>query len=348
MLSLDEIKKTLKEYDGIPVSFMEVCGTHTGEISRNGIVSMLSPKIRLVSGPGCPVCVTVASYIDRLLELSCRENTCVVSFGDLFRVRGSQLCLSDMCGRGGRTKMVYAPEDIIALADGEPETEFVFAAVGFETTAAVYADLTERLVSRNIQNVKFLTSLKRMPPAIQWVCENGGAIDGFIAPGNVSVVTGSEIYRPLSEQFGIPFAVAGFEGAELLIAIYGLLKNAGKPRVMNCYPYAVTEGGNQTAQKKIETYFEPCTAAWRGLGRIASSGLKLKQEYACFDAGSERLYEDAHYNPACRCTEVLVGRVNPTQCPLFGKLCNPQNPQGACMVSAEGCCHTWFVNRRER
>ncbi|WP_253291186.1 hydrogenase formation protein HypD [Acetivibrio sp. MSJd-27] len=348
MLSLDEIRKRLKEYDGIPVSFMEVCGTHTGEIARNGIVSMLSPKIRLVSGPGCPVCVTVASYIDRLLKLSCRERTCVVSFGDLFRVKGSRLCLNDIRGRGGRAEMVYAPENIISLAEKEPETEFIFAAVGFETTAAVYADLMERLIAFKIRNIKLLTALKVMPPAIQWVCENGSGIDGFIAPGNVSVVTGSGIYRPLSERFGIPFAVAGFAGEELLIAVYGLLKNIGKPKVMNYYPYAVTEEGNRTAQKKIAAYFEPCAAAWRGLGMIADSGLKLKREYACFDAGSESLCEDAQYNPSCRCAEVLVGKISPTQCPLFGTVCQPQNPQGACMVSAEGSCHNWFVNRRKR
>lgn len=348
MLSLDEIKKELKEYDGTPVAFMEVCGTHTGEISKNGIVSMLSPKIRLVSGPGCPVCVTVASYIDRLLELSCREKTCVVSFGDLFRVRGSRLCLNDIRAEGGRAEMVYAPEEILSMARKEPDTEFVFAAVGFETTTAVYADLAEQLVANNIPNVKLLTALKVMPPAIQWVCENGGGIDGFLAPGNVSVVTGCEIYRPLAERFHLPFAVAGFTGEELLVAIYGLLKNLGKPKVMNYYPYAVSKEGNQMAQKKIAAYFEPCTAAWRGLGTIEKSGLRFKREYACFDAGSEALYQDVSYHPSCRCAEVLTGKINPLQCPLFGRVCQPQSPQGACMVSTEGSCHNWFVNRRER
>ncbi len=348
MLSLEKIKRELKEYDGPPVSLMEVCGTHTGEISRNGIISMLSPCIRLVSGPGCPVCVTVASYIDRLLTLACREHTCVVSFGDLFRVKGSELCLSDIRGRGGRAEMVYAPEEILSMAEAEPETNFVFAAVGFETTTAVYADLMEQLVEKKISNVRLLTALKVMPPAIEWVCRNSDGIDGFLAPGNVSVITGSSIYQPLAERFDIPFAVSGFGGEELLVAIYGLLKHVGQGKVMNYYSYAVTPQGNQMAQEKINRYFEPCAAVWRGLGMIEHSGLKLKDSYQMYDAGSADLYQDAHYNPACRCAEVLVGKCKPTECSLFGRVCQPMNPQGACMVSTEGSCHNWYVSRRER
>ena len=343
-----DIRKFLQEYDGPPVRIMEVCGTHTASVAHNGIPSLLSPKIRLISGPGCPVCVTVTDYIDRLIELSLTPGTVVATFGDMLRVTGSRRSLKDARADGAKVRMLYAPSDILPLAIAEPETTFVFAAVGFETTTAVYAALIDDLVTSGVTNVKILTSLKVMPPVIDWVCREEGGIDGFLAPGHVSVITGSNLFVPIAEQYRIPFAVAGFEGEQILTALYALVKmiGAGDSRVVNLYPSAVTAEGNRTAQAMIAKYFEPCDAAWRGIGIVKDSGMQLKDEYKEFDAGSRGLWSDVTLHPECRCGRVITGAMKPVGCPLFGKKCTPENPMGACMVSSEGSCHSYYVNRR--
>ena len=343
---MTDIKRFLKEYDGPAVRLMEVCGTHTAQISRCGISSMLSPKIRLVSGPGCPVCVTVTSYVDRLVELSGKPKTTVVSFGDMLRVCGSRMSLNDARAAGGSVKMVYSPMDALKLAREDPSAEYIFAAVGFETTAPVYAMLLEEAALSGVENLKILTSLKTMPPVIDLICEKQGGVDGFIAPGHVSVITGSDIFLPLSEKYGIPFVVAGFEGEQILAAVYALVKLRGKGVTMNLYPSAVTAKGNVTAQESVRKYFEPCDAAWRGIGLIPDSGIALKKEYALYDAGGAELTQDAGFEQGCSCAEVLTGAKSPLECPLFGKVCTPESPHGACMVSMEGSCFHYYVNRR--
>ena len=342
-----DYKKYLMEYDGPPVNLMEVCGTHTAAISHCGIPSMLSPRIRLISGPGCPVCVTVTDYIDRLIELCLEPQNVVVTFGDLLRVSGSKQSLNDAKALGGQVRMVYSPLDTLKLAAADKTKTFVFAAVGFETTAPVYAMLLEEARKENITNIKILTSLKTMPAVIDWVCEKQGGIDGFLAPGHVSVITGSGIFDALSQKYQIPFAVAGFEGEQILAAIYALVKCYRKAKVMNLYPSAVTARGNETAQRTVNKYFIPCDAAWRGMGMIANSGRMLRAEYHAFDAGSANLNADRGHNPACRCAQVLTGALQPNACPLFGTVCTPQSPQGACMVSTEGSCYNYFVNKRK-
>jgi len=345
-MNLETIKKYLKEYEGEEVALMEVCGSHTGAISKFGIPTLLSKKIRLISGPGCPVCVTPSAYIDRLIELCKEPDTCVATFGDLMRVPGSEKNLSLAKGEGGNVRMVYSPMELLTLAKENPTTNYIFAAVGFETTTPVYALLLESLIRENIKNVKLLTALKTMPAAINWLCASGAPITGFIAPGHVSVITGSDIFKPLADKYGIPFAVAGFQGEEILEALYGLVKCQGSGKVMNFYPKVVTAEGNTVAQKKVATYFEESSAVWRGMGAIEGSGLLLRKEYAEFDAGSADLNEDKKINKACRCDQVLMGKISPTECPLFRKVCNPMNPQGACMVSEEGSCHQYLVNNR--
>lgn len=342
-----DIKGYLKEYDGPPLALMEVCGTHTAEISHHGITSMLSPKIRLVSGPGCPVCVTVTAYIDRLVELSLKPDHTVVSFGDMLRVKGKHQNLNDARAAGGHVQMVYSPMDTLQLAEAHPERTFVFAAVGFETTVPIYALLLEEAARKQINNVRLLTSLKMMPQVIDMVCRDIGGVDGFLAPGHVSVITGSELFAPLSERYRLPFAVAGFRGEELLAAIYALVRRQGRAGVMNLYPSAVTEKGNQAALQLIDKYFVPYDAAWRGLGLVPGSGLRLREQYACYDAGSADLVEDNVINKNCRCPQVLTGQLSPSQCSLFGRACTPQSPQGACMVSTEGSCYHYYVNRRQ-
>lgn len=343
-----DIKRFLREYDGDPVRLMEVCGTHTAEISRNGIPGMLSEKISLVSGPGCPVCVSVTDYIDRLIALSKERENVVVSFGDMLRVPGTEETLSDARAERGSVRMVYSPMDMLSFAQDDPAHIYIFAAVGFETTTPVYATLLEEALKRGIANVRLLTALKTMPRAIDWICTNGSGIDGFIAPGHVSVITGSDIFVPLAQRYHIPFAVAGFTGEALLGAIYALIKRHAQPDVVNLYPSAVTANGNKKAQALVCKYFEPCDAAWRGLGVIPASGMALRPEYRQFDAGSAALTRDQSKNPLCKCAQILTGELAPPQCPLFGAECTPLNPQGACMVSLEGSCYHYLMNNRRQ
>lgn len=346
-MNIQDIVSFLKAYDGPAMNIMEVCGSHTAAIAKNGIPGMLSEKITLLSGPGCPVCVTPSAYVDRLLELAEDPKNCIVTFGDLIRVPGStKRNLSNARGEGARVEMVYSPMDTIALAKADPDTVFIFAAVGFETTAPVYAELVDTVVREHIGNIRLLTALKTMPEVIEYLCAHGAPIDGFIAPGHVSVITGTEVYRPIAEKYSIPFGVSGFSGQELLTAIYGIVRSYGRGRVMNFYPSVVKTEGNPRARALFDTYFERADASWRGMGRIPGSGRVLKSAYADLDAGSRGLDTDAKANPACCCDRVLMGLMRPYECPLFGKVCTPIDPQGACMVSAEGSCHSYLVNRR--
>lgn len=351
-MSLAQMRDFLANYDGPEIHIMEVCGSHTAAISKNGIRGMLSEKIHLISGPGCPVCVTPTAYVDRLIELALTPNTCVVTFGDMLRVPGSKYSLSEVQGMGGRAIMVYSPMDIFALAEKEPETTFVFAALGFETTTPVYALLLEEVIERNIENVKLLTALKTMPGVIAYLCENGASIQGYLAPGHVAAVTGSDLFKPLAEKYQIPFAVSGFEGEEILEALCGIvqahqsmesLENASAP-VMNFYPAVVSAEGNVRAQELVRKYFQQTDAAWRGMGIVHGTGMELREEYEKYDAGSKALVEDNKRNKACCCDQILMGKMQPQQCPLFGKVCKPLTPQGACMVSEEGSCHSAFAS----
>ncbi len=342
-----DIKRFLREYDGPSVRLMEVCGTHTAEISHNGIPGMLSPQISLISGPGCPVCVTVTDYIDRLCALSMQDDHVIVSFGDMLRVPGTHGSLNDARAHGGNVRMVYSPMDVLSFAAEDPHHQYVFAAVGFETTAPIYASLLDEAIRKDIQNIRLLTALKTMPPVIDWVCANSTNIDGLIAPGHVSVVTGSDLFIPLSEKFGLPFVVAGFAGEQLLAAIFALVKRRGISGVLNLYPSVVTPRGNEKAQALVSKYFEPCDAAWRGIGTIRNSGMTLRKEYQQFDAGSAGLDRDTCTNALCKCAQVLTGSISPPQCPLFGGSCTPQHPQGACMVSTEGSCYHYLMNNRK-
>lgn len=369
-MNLVQMREFLQNYDGPELNIMEVCGSHTAAISKNGIRGILSPKLHLISGPGCPVCVTPTAYVDKLVELALTPNTCVVTFGDMLRVPGSKHSLSEVQGMGGRAVMVYSPMDIFALAEKEPDTTFVFAAVGFETTTPVYALLLEEIIEKNIENVKILTALKTMPGVIDYLCENGATIQGFLAPGHVAAVTGSELFAPLAEKYKIPFVVSGFDGEEILEALCELVSAASvredagaKSRedvnmdvdedtskyvrtslVRNCYPSVVSMEGNVKAQQLVSKYFVASDATWRGMGTIPGTGMELRKEYEKYDAGSRGLNEDNKRNKACCCDQILMGKMQPQQCPLFGKVCKPLTPQGACMVSTEGSCHSTYTS----
>lgn len=345
-MDIGSVIKYLKNYNGKKIKLMEICGTHTASIMQNAIPSLINKNIELISGPGCPVCVTVSDYTDKLIELALNGNV-IVTFGDMIRVPGSKNALKDIKSSNTDIRMVYSPMQITEYAKQEPNKEFIFAAVGFETTTPVYALLIEELIKQNIKNVKLLTALKTMPGAVDKICSLGGSIDGFIAPGHVCAVTGSNVFIPLAQKYNIPFVVSGFEAKEILSSIYALTKMQGKDEVLNLYKYVVKEERNQTAYDKVHKYFEECDASWRGLGIIKNSGLALKNEYAEFDAGSKELINDFSCKNGCICAKIIIGEKKPDDCPLYSKVCTPEHPCGACMVSGEGTCFNYYSTNEQ-
>lgn len=347
MKTLQQVINDLKAYDGEKIKIMEVCGTHTSSIFKNGIRSLISPKIELISGPGCPVCVTPPAYIDKLVEYSLRGNYCVLTFGDMMKVKGSKLSLTEARALGAKVKVLYSPLDAVNAAVENKDTQFVFAAVGFETTTPIYALLIEEITRNKIDNLKILTSLKTIMPAISYICENEEKIDAFLCPGHVSVITGCGIYRELSKKYHKPFVVAGFEGEHILAAIWEILRQlqSGQYSMKNMYVNAVSEEGNSKALEMMDKYFEISNDYWRGIGIIGKSALRLKPQYAGFDVGSN--FDACIETPpkGCRCKDVILGRIHPVDCPLFGKTCTPLNAAGPCMVSSEGVCGIWYKNR---
>lgn len=345
-MNINDVIKALKEYDGEEITLMEVCGTHTASISENAIPSLISDKIHLISGPGCPVCVTVSDYVDKLIELALDGNV-IITFGDMIRVPGSKKALKDIKFEGADIRMVYSPTETIELAKAEPNKNFVFAAVGFETTTPIYALLLDEIIKQKIQNIQLLTALKTMPNVIATLCESDNKIDGFIAPGHVAVITGSNAFVPLAEKYSLPFAVSGFEAEEILASIYALIKLRRQGKVINLYKSAVTSERNEKAFEIVHKYFEEYDAPWRGLGIIKGSGMALKKEYTAYDARSRELTNDYSYQKGCLCGEIISGNKKPTDCPLYNKICTPENPKGACMVSNEGTCHNYITNNRK-
>ncbi|QIB69228.1 hydrogenase formation protein HypD [Aminipila butyrica] len=347
MVTLEQIVKELKEYDGEEIKIMEVCGTHTSSIFKNGIRSLISPKIKLISGPGCPVCVTPSVYVDKLVELSLKPSHCVLTFGDMMKVKGNQGSLTEAVAKGGRVRVLYSPLDSLTAAQEDPDTQYVFAAVGFETTTPIYGLLLDEILKKNLSNLKLLTSLKTITPALEYICENEKGIDAFIAPGHVSVIIGSQSYEALAEKYGKPFVVAGFGGEHILAAIYEILLQLrdGRHQVKNMYVSAVSQEGNPQALSVINQYFETKEDFWRGIGVIPQSSLGLKSAYQQFDAGSSFIEYREELPKGCRCTDVILGRITPVECPLFGGSCTPLNAVGPCMVSTEGVCGIWYKNR---
>lgn len=345
-MTLEQVRSKLKSYKGRNIKIMEVCGTHTASIFKAGIRSMLPAEIKLISGPGCPVCVTPSAFIDKLVEYSMKENYQVLTFGDMMKVRGNKYSLTQAKALGGQVRYLYSPLQSLALARENPQINYIFAAVGFETTTPLYAILLEEMEKAGIRNLKLLTSVKTMIPALDFLCEKE-EIDGFLCPGHVSVIIGSKVYEPLAKKYQKPFVVTGFEGEHILASIYEIVTQieAKEYRMKNLYTSSVKEEGNQKAYGAIRKYFEPCDAYWRGIGTIPGSGLRLKEDYLKYDAGSEEAFAEESLPKGCRCTDVILGRINPAECPAFGKRCTPMDALGPCMVSSEGACGIWYKNR---
>lgn len=340
MNAVNALKKNLSEYRGKPLKIMEVCGTHTATAAKGGIRSLLPPNIRLISGPGCPVCLAASAYIDRLCDLA-DEGCIIASFGDLLKVKGTKGSLLNARAEGRRIEMVYSPLDALKIARDEPEKTVVMAAVGFETTAPAYALVIQTAIEQGITNIRLLTALKRLVPALEALCAEED-IDAFIAPGHVAAVIGSDCFKPLAQRFHKPFVVAGFTPENMLAAIYLLVNKAGGAFTDNLYGEVVRPEGNMKALAAIEKYFEPGEAYWRGLSLIEDSGFYLKNKYQAYDMGSRGLVDEKSDRYGCRCGEVLTGRLEPSKCPLFKSRCTPENAFGPCMVSAEGACGIWY------
>lgn len=341
--SVIRARSIVENYSGPEIRIMEVCGTHTHEIFRLGIRSILPDNIQLISGPGCPVCVTPMSYIDEAVYLALEKNAIICTFGDLVRVPGSEMSMWQARGKGGTIKTVYSPVDAVKIAGENPDREVVFLAVGFETTTPGVCIALEKAVKEGITNFSLLTANKTMRNAY---IQLKTSADAYMYPGHVSTMTGMGVYRELARDYGISGAVTGFTASEIITALATIIKKLGegKPFAENCYPRVVTEEGSRPSRVIVNRVMEPCDAEWRGLGVIHDSGMRLKEEYSSYDARKKFSIPEMNgvTSPGCRCGEILLGQIKPYDCPLYGKVCTPEHPVGACMVSGEGTCSAYY------
>ncbi|MBN1949179.1 MAG: hydrogenase formation protein HypD [Candidatus Cloacimonetes bacterium] len=323
-----------------PLRLMEVCGTHTMAIGHWGIRKLLPATISLISGPGCPVCVTPTSLIDALIEL---KSVTIATFGDLIRVPGNYGSLELARARGLQVKVIYSPLEALELAE---KREVILVGIGFETTIPGMAQTLIEARRRNLKNFSLLPAFKTIPPALRALLkENDVQIDGFLLPGHVSVIIGLESYRFMTQEFGIGGIITGFEPLDIVTAIYHLaLQQENSPRIENEYRRCVSDRGNRIARDLMEQVLEVQDAPWRGLGWIPGSGLGIRAEFAEFDASRKYGITLAAGNdpPGCRCGDVLKGKIIPPECPLFARVCQPENPIGPCMVSSEGSCAAYY------
>ncbi len=339
-----------------PVRIMEVCGTHTMAIFRNGLKQMLPKTVELVSGPGCPVCVTPSSIIDGFVELAGNPEVIITTFGDMVRVPGSNGSLADARAEGAKVEIVYSPMDSLVFAENNPDKQVVFLSVGFETTtptiAATVLEAERRRKESNFPaNFSIFPANKIMGPPLKMLMEDPALkVDGLLCPGHVSIVTGSDAFKFLVDDYGLACAVAGFEPADVLRGIIALVEQVENrtPKVENCYGRIVSRKGNLKARQLVDQVFTTADSEWRGLGNIPDSGLIVQDDYKTFDITSLFNIKSApSIEPkGCECGEILKGIKSPPGCPLFGSRCTPSSPVGPCMVSAEGTCAAWYRYQR--
>ena len=341
----EEIKRISKK----EISLMEVCGGHTMAIHRFGLLSLLPPNIHLLSGPGCPVCVSGQHFIDTAIAYARMPGAIITTYGDLIRVPGSASSLEKEKASGYDIRIVYSVLESLEIALKHPGNKVIFLGIGFETTAPLTAAAIVEAKKRKIRNFSVLSAHKVMPPVMKALVIEGVKINGFIAPGHVTAITGTSIYKDLPVSFGLGVVVAGFEPVDMMQAILMLISQveAGKPKIEIQYQRVVQEKGNPIAQKLLKKVFELKDDRWRGLGMIPLSGLKIRPGFSDFD--TERLYPlDVPVAPepkGCICGMILRGLKTPHDCRLFGKKCTPADPVGACMVSGEGTCSTYYKYR---
>ncbi len=324
---------------------MEVCGTHTMSIAKAGIKNVLPEGVNLISGPGCPVCVTPVGAIDEILKLSENENIIIATYGDMIKVPGSTKGdnLARRMSLGAKAEIVYSSFDAVKLAKENPEKEIVFLGIGFETTAPGTAAAIKIAKEENVKNFYVLSLLKLVEPALRTLIKDPEFnVQGFLCPGHVAVIIGTDGFEFLASEYKIPSVVAGFEPKEILDAIKMLISQIknGEAKIENAYEKIVCKEGNISAMQTLKEVFEPQDCLWRGLGNIPKSGLKIKEEYAEFDATKKFGIEikDVNQSSLCRCEDIICGKATPKDCPAFGGLCTPMDPEGPCMVSSEGAC----------
>lgn len=322
--------------------FMEVCGTHTMALGRFGLRALLPANVKLLSGPGCPVCVTPKEYVDRALALAAQEDVTVATFGDMMRVPGSRGDLRRAAAAGADVRVVYSSMEAVEAAAANPARRVVFLGVGFETTAPTIAAAARAARARGLDNFFVLVAHKLIPPAMRILCANERlALDGFLCPAHVSAIIGTRAYEFIPREHGRACAVAGFEPVDIMQGILMLVRQtaAGKPAVENAYSRVVHPDGNPHALALLAEVFEVADSRWRGLGDIAASGLRLRDAFAPFDAAALPAEVPATLpDEGCLCGDVLSGIIEPDACPLFGRTCTPETPVGPCMVSGEGTC----------
>lgn len=345
------ILERLQQKISRPLTFMEVCGTHTVAISRSGIRELLKGKLRLKSGPGCPVCVTDNGDIDKMIGLVRLPGVIVTTFGDMMRVPGSQSSLMRERANGD-VRVVYSPLDAVAIAEANPDKTVIFLGVGFETTAPAVALCLEEVVRKNLKNFLVYSAHKVVPPVLKILLQDPEVkIDGFLLPGHVCTILGRQKFEFLSQEYNVPAVISGFEPVDILASLEALvgMVTEGKPEVLNRYSRAVRDEGNLLARTVIQKYFDRVDVRWRGIGIVPASGLKLKSEYARYDAEKQL---DIRTPPVeteqgCLCGEILKGKIEPPECPLFAKICTPLKPVGPCMVSSEGACVAYYKYERK-
>jgi hydrogenase expression/formation protein HypD len=356
---IDRIQKAQRTMEeacsriGRRVNIMEVCGTHTVAIFRQGIKSTLDPAIRLISGPGCPVCVTDSSYIDTALRMAERPEVLIATYGDMMRVPGKESSLEAIRARSSNVTMVLSATDAVELARRNPDRMVVFVAVGFETTTPATAVAVKEAKALGLQNFLVYSAHKLVVPAMEALLGSMNTnIDAFLCPGHVSVIIGSDAYKPVVARFGKPCVVAGFEAVQIVEGLAEICRQlaAGKAEVSSVYNAAVTRAGNATAWAIVQDCFKPADGLWRGVGLIPASTLVLRDEYRQFDALTRLGMTESRVveHTPCRCGEVLCGLIDPPQCVLFGNRCTPDTPVGPCMVSSEGSCAAWYKYSRRK
>ena len=338
----ENLREIIENYNGPKVRIMEVCGTHTHEIFRLGIRKLLPEQVELISGPGCPVCVTPVSFIDEAIYLALEKGVTICTFGDLVRVPGTKMSLAGAREQGAKIRIVYSPADAEKYAKEHPDEQVTFLSVGFETTTPAGCLSVKAAKEDGLDNYSLLVANKTMPQAYEAL---KGSADVFLYPGHVNAITGTRLCEALTEE-GVSGVVAGFTARELMTALaVALVKfQEGKPFFVNCYPRVVTQDGSKEAQELVDEMMEACDSEWRGLGMIPASGLQLRPEWKNFDARIKYQMPkiEGKPNPACRCGDVLQGKCKPSDCKVFGKVCTPQHPIGACMVSGEGACSAYY------
>jgi hydrogenase expression/formation protein HypD len=334
------------------IRLMEICGTHTVSIFRSGLRQLLPATIKLVSGPGCPVCVTASEDIDKAMWLARQPGVIVTTFGDLVRVPGSDSSLNIERSRGADIRIVYSSLDAIRIARDTPDRQVVFIGIGFETTAPTVSAAIKQASRWGMDNFSVFSAHKLLPPAMRALLDAREInLDGFLCPGHVSIVIGAGAYREIADKYGVPCVIAGFEPLDILQGISTLVDQieGGRAEVINEYRRVVKWEGNIAALKSIDEIFEPVDSPWRGIGVIAKSGLGFRPEWKQFDASARFPMPEiiVKEHPGCRCGEVLRGVMAPPECGLFRKVCTPQDPLGPCMVAAEGTCGAYYRYHRD-